>query len=260
MSTKKRPGCLKLIMIVVGAFIVLSVIGTILSNKDSDSNSKTTSTKASESIKKENDGELFSESQNLFQEGKYVDALALVEQAIKVESKEEYANLKSNIESAIEKRKSELEAKFSIKNDKVENITFIQPSSGISKGLVFYPYIGIKDSTKYMLLRVGYQEPSNKALFVFKSIKVRAGETLEEIKFNPLEKLNNVDLLGSGMTEIVDVSVKKNIENLLSEVIPNNEEVIIRFEDVSNKSNDYTLTAAQKTVIANMLEYYSYLD
>ncbi|WP_141502432.1 hypothetical protein [Paenibacillus luteus] len=266
MEAKKRPGCLKILLIVVGIFIaiiiVIGVLGSIFGDTttDSDNGSSTTSTQGSGSSKSQDQEDLYAEAQELFKKGSYIEANIAIDKAIKVESKEEYTKLKTEIKTKIDNRKAELEAMFEIKDDKVENITFISPKEGVSKGLVFYPYIGVKDSNKYMVLRVGYQEPASKALFVFTGIKVRAGEVLEELKFNPMNKLNNVDILGSGMTELIDLDVNKKNENLLSTVIPSTEEVIIRFEDISNKSTDYTLTKEQKQTIADILEYYNYLD
>lgn len=62
------------------------------------------------------------------------------------------------------------------------------------------------------------------------------------------------------MTEIVDINVDKKMEDLLGNVIPANDEIIVRFEDISNKSTDYTLTKNQKQTIADIIEYYNYLD
>ncbi|SMF79949.1 hypothetical protein SAMN05661091_1783 [Paenibacillus uliginis N3/975] len=261
METNKKPKTFKKIMlIIVGVIVALSIIGALSNNTSSTTDDKTNSAKETKSSKSENHEELFAEAQKLFKDGSYTDAIATVEKAIKAENKDEYTKLKADIEAKIKERKGKLEAKFDIKEDKVENITFISPASGVTKGLVFYPYIGVKDSKKYMLLRAGYQEDASKALFVFTSIKVRAGEDLEELKFNPMDKLNNVDFMGSGMTEVVDIGVKDKTENLLTKVIPSNDEVIVRFEDISNKTTDYTLSKEQKQVIADILEYYSYLD
>lgn len=53
--------------------------------------------------------------------------------------------------------------------------------------------------------------------------------------------------------------VKGDILKLLETEIPSNDEVVVRFEDISNKVKDYTITDGQKKVIADVLEYYSYI-
>lgn len=256
---KKKSKFKPFLLIIVGVIVVLFVIGTLSDDSTSNSDNKTAASGTNASKSKDHEAK-YAEAQDLFKNGNYVQANAVVDDAIKAEPKEEYTKLKADIEAKIKKRKTELEANFEIKEDKVENITFISPSSGVTKGLVFYPYIGIKDSNKYMILRVGFQEDASKALFVFTSVKVRAGEQLQELKFNPMNKLNDVDLFGSGMTELVDIDVDKKIEDLISNVIPANDETIVRFEDISNKATDYTLTEKQKKAIADIVEYYNYLD
>ncbi|KQO18337.1 hypothetical protein [Paenibacillus sp. Leaf72] len=262
MNEKKKPGCLKIILIVFGVFLALSIIIAIIGSLADDSSEPTTASTTKETTAKTSQGseELFATAKKQFEEGSYLDASATIEKAIKAENKDEYTKLKTDIAAKIKERKTKLESGFEIKEDKVENITFISPSEGVTKGLVFYPYIGVKDSKKYMLLRVGFQEDTSKALFVFTSIKVRAGDKLEELSFNPLNKSSDVDILGAGMTEIVDINVNKTIQNMLDSQIPSTEEVIVRFEDISNKSTDYTLTKEQKQTIADILEYYNYLD
>lgn len=251
--TKKKGGCLKVGLIILGVFVALSIIGGIIgsnSNPDKPSNANVGGTAE----------EIFARAQTAFDEGHYLEAVQQVDAAIKKSDLPEYQDFKTSVLNRIEERKQELAAGFDFNEDKVENITFIVPKNGIQKGLIFYPYIGIKDSNKYMLLRVGYQESTQKASFVFTAIKVRTGEDLEEIPFGLMDKVHNIDLLGSGITEYVDVSVKSKQASLLNERIPATEEVLIRLEDVSNKSSDYTLSDQQKNVIANILEYYSYLE
>lgn len=256
---KKKSKSKKILLIIVGVLVVLFVIGTLSDNSSSNSGNSTTAKSASTSKTSDHEA-IFAEAQDLFKKGNYIQANAAVDEAIKAEKKDEYTKLKTDIESKIKNRKTELEAKFEIEEDKVENITFISPSTGVTKGLNFYPYIGVKDSQKYMILRVGYQEDASKALFVFTKVKVRAGDKLQELDFNPMDKVNDVDLFGSGMTELVDINVDKKIEDLLGNVIPANDEIIVRFEDISNKSTDYTLTKNQKQTIADIIEYYNYLD
>ncbi|WP_337100363.1 hypothetical protein [Paenibacillus sp. YIM B09110] len=259
MKAKKRPGCLVIILIIVGVFILIGIIGALLSDSPpetaNNSDSKTTGANASQKHE-----ELFAEAQALLGQGKYIDAITAVDKAIKIEENAEYTKLKTDIEAKIKEKKTALEAKFEIKEDKVEKISFISPVSELDKGLVFYPYIGVNKSGKYMYLRVGYQEDASKALFVFTSIKVRAGEELEELKFNLLEKSNDVDLLGAGMTELVDIDVNKNTQKLLDNVVASTEDVIVRFEDISNQITDYTISKEQKQDIVDILEYYSYLE
>ncbi|MGG3308147.1 hypothetical protein MKY48_15690 [Paenibacillus sp. FSL W8-0187] len=256
---KKKSKFKKILLIIVGVLVVLFVIGRLSDNSSSDPGDGTTAKSASAGKTDDHEAK-FAEAQDLFKNGNYVQANVVVDEAIKAEKKDEYTKLKTDIESKIKNRKTELESKFEIKEDKVENITFISPSAGVTKGLSFYPYIGVKDSKKYMILRVGYQEDAKKALFVFTKVKVRAGDKLQELDFNPMDKVNDVDLFGSGMTEIVDINVDKKMEDLLGNVIPANDEIIVRFEDISNKSTDYTLTKNQKQTIADIIEYYNYLD
>ncbi|KKO51782.1 hypothetical protein [Paenibacillus sp. DMB20] len=73
-------------------------------------------------------------------------------------------------------------------------------------------------------------------------------------------EVNDVDIFGSGMTELVDINVDKKIDDLIGNVIPASDEIIVRFEDISNKSTDYTLTKKQKQTVADIIEYYNYLD
>ncbi|WP_020618185.1 hypothetical protein [Paenibacillus daejeonensis] len=267
---KLMVGCLAVPAALFGLMVIIVVVGSILGGDDSEvatttggaasGNSTTEQTAAATGDKSNEHEAFFTDAQALNAEGKYIAAMATIDKAIAAESKEEYTTLRTELEGKIASRKSELESSLEIKEDKVENITFISPKSPINQGLIFYPYIGIKDSKKYMLLRVGFQEDPSKALFVFTGIKVRAGDTLEELKFSPLDKMNNVDFFGSGMTEAVDIQVRDKEESLLASTIPGVEEVIVRFEDISNKSNDYTLTDGHRKNIADILEYYSYLE
>lgn len=266
---KKKSGCLKFVFIflgaIVGFIIILAIIGSLVSDSDTqpssqnvDSNGAPTQTQAQ--TQNQNLEGYFAEAQKQFNEGKYLPALEAIEKAIKVENKNEYTEFKTKIEAAIEARKGELQNHFEIKEDKVENVTFIMPSKTLHQGLFFYPYIGVEGSKKYMWLRVGFQEKASaNTLFVFTKIKVRNGDQLEELKFNPLDKMSNVDLLGSGMTETVDIAVADKIQKLLESIMLNQDEVLVRFEDISNKSSDYTITNEQKQTIANILEYYSYI-
>jgi len=248
-----------ILLTIVGIFVVLGIIGALSDNSSTDSANKPAAKSDGVDNSKGHEA-MFAEAKELFEKGNYIKANAAVDDALKGEKKEEYTKLKSDIETKIKSRKTELEGKFEIKEDKVEKISFISPKTGVTKGLNFYPYIGVKDSKKYMILRVGYQEDASKALFVFTKVKVRAGDELQEIKFNPMDKVNNVDLFGTGMTELVDINVDKKIEDLIENVIPQNDEIIIRFEDISNKTTDYELTKNQKQTLADIIEYYSYLD
>ena len=255
---QKKSKFKKILLIIVGVVVVLGIIGALNNNSSSSGNNSTAN---GANTSKSNDHEaMYAEAKDLFKNGNYVQANAVIDNAIKSEKKDEYTKLKTDIEAGMKKRKKELEAKFKIEEDKVENITFISPSAGVTKGLVFYPYIGVKDSNKYMLLRVGYQEDASKASFAFTNVKVRAGDKLQELKFSPMDKINDVDILGSGMTELVDINVDNKIEDLLGNIIPANDEILVRFEDISNKATDYTLTKGQKQTIADIIEYYTYLD
>lgn len=256
---KKKGGCLKTVLIGFLAFMAIGVIIAMVSSGGSKSGS---GSKGTGSAKKSNDSEsYFDSAKSLFESGSYIEAMDEINRAIKIDEKAEYEELKAQISAVIEERKQELEQGFSIEDDKVENIQFIKPNDGITQGLVFYPYIGVKESKKYMYLRVGYQEQiTGSSLFVFTSIKVRAGEELRELKYNIMDKKNNADILGSGMTEVVDIKIKSDILEWLETSVLNTEEVLVRFEDISNKATDYTLSDEQKQVISNILEYYSYLD
>ncbi len=257
-QVKKKSGFLKKLLIGIGIFIVLGTIGAI-GSRIYDSAGTSDGSGAKQNSEK-TDVTLYNEAQALFNSGKYADALGKIDKAIKINKDEKYEKLKTDTTSKIASRKEELEKKLKIKNDKVENVTFISPDEKITKGLTFYPYIGIKDSEKYMLLRVGYQESVKKTLFAFTSIKVRAGEDLQELDFNLLDKKSDVDILGTGITELADVEVDNKVMELLETKIPNSKEVIVRFQDVSNKTEDYTLTDKQREAITNILEYYSYLE
>ena len=75
-----------------------------------------------------------------------------------------------------------------------------------------------------------------------------------------MNKLNDVDIMGSGMTELIDINVNEEVLVLLKETIPTTEDILVRFEDITNKTSDYVITNQQKQAIANVLEYYSYLE
>jgi hypothetical protein len=255
-KTKKKPGCLIVGVIIIGIFFTFGLIGYIAKNASSTTSKG--DVVSTNSLKSHED--LYKEAQELLNSGKFLKAIETIDKAIEIKSDEKYNKLKNDALAKVKERKEKLEASFEIEDDKVENIKFISPSKPIKNGLVFYPYIGIKNSEKYMLLRVGYQEKAANTLFVFTNIKVRAGEDLEEIKFSALDKINNVDILGTGNTELVDVKMDGDIQKLLETKIPNNKEIIVRFVDISNKSKDYTLSDKQKKDIANILEYYSYLE
>lgn len=270
-APKKKGSCLKSLLIVFAVFIVggllIAVISQLSGNKDNATqNTDTNGEKQTESEQaevepndKEKSAALFAEAQGMLEEGKYLEAISKIDEVILLDDGQEYKDFKTTTEEKLSQRKAELEASFEITEDKVENISFVKPKDVIAEGLIFHPYIGTKDSETYMLLRVGYQEPVDSSLMIFNKIKVRAGESLIEIPFNHMDKKSDVDILGSGMLELVDVMVKGDILKLLETEIPSNDEVVVRFEDISNKVKDYTITDGQKKVIADVLEYYSYI-
>lgn len=201
------------------------------------------------------------EIQQMTDGGLYAEAMKKVNEMIKKADSPQLQERKALIQQVIDERKAALEANMDIKVDEVENVTFITPKTAIQQGLTFYPYIGIDSTHKYMFLRVGYQEPvNNNSLFVFTEVKVRTGEELTKLSFNPMNKMSNMDILGSGMTEVVDISVDKKILTLLNTNILNTEEVLVRFSDISNKTTDYVISAEQKQAIADIVEYYGYLE
>lgn len=260
-SPKKNGGCLKVVFTVFAIFMVFIIAMLIFGKGSTKDSGETANLSTSAASAKTADPETLLSEAQVFLDGKqYLAAISKADEAIALSEDPKYQEWKAAALQALDQRKAELEASFDIKEDKVQNITFYLPKDCIQQGLVFYPYIGIQDSRKYMFLRIGYQEPVNSSLFVFMKIKVRTGEKLMDIQFNPMEKMNNVDIMGSGMTEMVDVSVKGDINKLLKTDIPAASEVLLRFEDISNNSKDYTLSDSQRQAIADILEYYSYLE
>lgn len=263
-APKKKGGCLK-VLFIASAIFMLCIVGFlvlgIIVTRDSGDSTGTVKSEGSKTTGETTDPEvLLGEAQTLLDWKQYLEAISKVDEAITLSEDAKYQEWKAAAVQAFDQRKAELEATFEIKEDKVENITFIIPLNAVQQGLVFYPYIGIDNGHKYMLLRIGFQEPVSTSLFAFTKIKVRTGENLTDIKFNAMEKMSNVDILGSGMTEMVDISVKGDVNKLLMTEIPMAQEVLVRFEDISNSSKDYTLSDGQRQVTADILEYYSYLE
>lgn len=269
-QTPKKGSCLKTFAIVfIGICLLLAVIGFLNSatkiEKDSDKTttpqSETNTTEAQPESSADAADSLYEEAKTAYEQGNLLDAKDKISSAIQKNDTPEYQELLSSINQAIDTRKTELEGIFSIDEDKVENITFIMPDVVIGEGLICYPYIGIKESRKYMLLRIGFQEAVNSQNSLgFSSIKVRTDDKLKEISFNPLDKHTNVDIMGSGYTEVIDIAIKGDILTLIDTDIPNATETLVRFEGITSKTTDYELSAEQKQIIADVLEYYNYLE
>ncbi len=269
-QTPKKGSCLKTFAIVfIGICLLSAVIGFLNSatkiTKDSDKTPTPQAETNTTEIQPESTGDaadsLYEEAKTAHEQGNLLEAKNKISSAIQKNDTPQYQELLSSINQAIETRKAELEGIFRIDEDKVENITFFEPDVTINGGLIFYPYIGIKESQKYMMLRIGFQEAINSQNSIgFSGIKVRTDETLKEISFNPLDKQTNLDIMGSGITDVIDVPITGDILTLIETNIPSASEILIRFDSLTNHISDYELTSEQKQLISDVLEYYNYLE
>lgn len=261
-NNKKKGSCLIIVVIFFAVCIFVAIAANMaktLSNSSGTSDTKHSGTAKESSNSKQNE-DLYLEAQTAFEAGRLSYAKELILKAIKNSDNSEYQELLEEIEESIKQRKEVLHSSFDVTEDKVESITFIKPKDAIQTGLIFYPYIGIRDSRKYMLLRIGYQESVDKSMLVFTGIKIKTDEELNDISFKALDKMNNLDIFGTGITEVIDINVNKGIMKLLSINIPEASDILVRFESITNHKLDYELNEEQKQVIADILEYYQYLE
>lgn len=265
-TDKKKMGKgWKIFLAFLAVWFIISVIASIKPSSEKGPNiasNTAPSSAAGENDKKETKEtvDYYSQAKTAFEAGRLTEAKELIQSALKNADDQECQELSEEITQAIELRKEMLFSSFDVDEDKVENITFIKPKDAIQSGLICYPYIGVKDSRKYMLLRIGYQEPADKTMIAFTGIKIRTDDELRELSFNPMNKKSNIDIFGTGITEVIDIVVKKDIMTLLDTDIPNASDVYVRFDSITNERADYELTDEQKQIIADILEYYGYME